>query len=113
MCNEKELIMSEFEAKAAIPTDLIQDFIELLTNKGSFDKWKAIKLGLKVAQWLADTFGNATVALQSGVPEGRVTNKKVADVLSAIIENEAVAKSAIPLWLLPVIIKLIAKWLLK
>lgn len=105
--------MADFEANAAIPTDLIQEFIELLTNKGSFDKWKAIRLGLKVAQWLVDTFGNNLVAMQAKVPEGRVTNKKVAEALSAIIANGNVAKAAIPLWLLPVIIKLIAKWLLK
>jgi hypothetical protein len=105
--------MSEFTASAAIPTDLIQEFIELLTNKGSFDKWKAIKLGLKVAQWLADTFSTSNIALASKVPEGRVTNKKVADALKAIVSTEPVAKSAIAAWLLPVIIKLIIKWMTK
>jgi hypothetical protein len=105
--------MSEFEIKVAVPTDLIQEFVELLSNKGAFDKWKAITLGLKVAQWLAETFGVSTVALAQKVPEGRVTNKKVADALSALVENGSVAKSAIPLWLLPVIIKLLVKWLAK
>jgi hypothetical protein len=105
--------MSEFEAKVAIPTELIQEFVELLTNKNGFDKWKAVTLGLKVAQWLAETFGGSSVALAQKVPEGRVTNKKVADALSALVENGSVAKAAIPLWLLPVIIKLVIKWLAK
>jgi hypothetical protein len=105
--------MSEFTTKVAIPTDLIQEFVELLTNKGAFDKWKAITLGLKVAQWLAETFTGSSVALAHKVPEGRVTNKKVAEALSSLVSNEPVAKSAIAAWLLPVIIKLIIKWLAK
>lgn len=103
-----------FETKVSIPTDLIQEFIELLTKKEAFDKWKAITLGLKVAQWLVDTFSGSITAMSANVPEGRATNKKVADALSALINNDqTVAKAAIPMWLLPVIIKLVIKWLAK
>lgn len=105
---------AEFEAKVAIPTDLIAEFVELLTNKKSFDKWKAIQLGLKVAQWLVETFGGSPIALTAKLPPGtRMSNKKVADALTALSSGDSVAKAAIPIWLLPIIIKLVIKWLAK
>jgi len=103
---------AEFETKVAIPTELIKEFIDLLNSKDGFDKWKAINLGLKVAQWLVETFGDSQVTLQSKVPEGRVTKKKVADALQGVLDGGPSAK-AIPLWLLPVIVKLITIWLTK
>jgi hypothetical protein len=110
----RRFFMSDFSAKVAIPTDLIQEFIALLSDKANFDKWKAITLGLKVAQWLVETFAGSAVTLSANVPEGRVTKKKVAEALSAIVNIEQpVAKAAIPMWLLPVIIKLVIKWLAK
>lgn len=105
---------AEFEAKVAIPTELIAEFVQLLTNKQSFDKWKAIQLGLKVAQWLVDTFGGSPIALSAKLPPGtRMSNKKVADALTALSSGNSVAKAAIPIWLLPIIMKLVIKWLAK
>jgi hypothetical protein len=91
---------AEFETKVAIPTELIKEFIDLLNSKDGFDKWKAINLGLKVAQWLVETFGDSQVTLQ---------NK---DALQGVLDGGHSAK-AIPLWLLPVIVKLITIWLTK
>lgn len=103
---------AEFQAQVAVPTDLIKEFVELLTNKGSFDKWKAITLGLKVAQWLVDNFGGVSAA-STKIPEGRATTKKVAEALTALTEKGVTSKAAIPMWLLPIIIKLVIKWLAK
>lgn len=103
--------MSDFEAKVAIPTDLIQEFVELLTNKEAFDKWKAIRLGLKVAQWLVDSFGVAS-ADPSGHPE-EMTEEQLAETLKPYAAENAVVASAFPVWLLPIIIKLVIKWLAK
>lgn len=105
--------MPAFEIKVAIPTGIIQEFIQLLTSKEAFDKWKAISLGLEVAKWLSDNFGICAMSADNKTPPGRMTNKKVAAALSAVIANGPVAKSAIPLWLVPIIIKLLAKWLAK
>lgn len=106
--------MSDFNASVALPTELIQEFVQLLSDKKNFDKWKAITLGLKVAQWLVETFAGSAVTVSANVPEGRVTKKKVAEALSALVStNQPVAKAAIPMWLLPVIIKLVIKWLAK
>jgi hypothetical protein len=106
--------MSEdFQAKVAIPTDLIQEFVELISNKDKFDKWKAIALGLKVAQWLVDTFANTSIALGEGIPEGRISQKKVAEALSTLANDGVVAKGAIPAWLLMAVIKLVINWMAK
>ena len=106
--------MSDFNASVALPTELIQEFVQLLSDKKNFDKWKAITLGLKVAQWLVETFAGSAVTVSANVPEGRVTKKKVAEALSALVSTvQPVAKAAIPMWLLPVIIKLVIKWLAK
>jgi hypothetical protein len=106
--------MSDFNASVALPTELIQEFVQLLSDKKNFDKWKAITLGLKVAQWLVETFAGSAVTVSANVPEGRVTKKKVAEALSALVStDQPVAKAAIPMWLLPVIIKLVIKWLAK
>jgi hypothetical protein len=106
--------MSDFNASVALPTELIQEFVQLLSDKKNFDKWKAITLGLKVAQWLVETFAGSAITVSANVPEGRVTKKKVAEALSALVNtDQPVAKAAIPMWLLPVIIKLVIKWLAK
>lgn len=102
---------AEFEAKVAIPTELIQEFIQLLTNKESFDKWQAIKLALKVAQWLVDSFGGLS-ATAEGKPE-ELTEEQLADALKPYASEGAVTASALPVWLLPIIIKLVIKWLAK
>ncbi len=104
---------NDFEAKVAIPTELVQEFVELLVNKNKFDKWKAITLGLKVAQWLVDTFANTSLALTNGVKEGRVSQKKVAEALSTLASSDTTAKGAIPAWLLIAVVKLVINWMSK
>jgi len=56
--------MSDFNASVALPTELIQEFVQLLSDKKNFDKWKAITLGLKVAQWLVETFAGYQAGYQ-------------------------------------------------
>jgi hypothetical protein len=109
---QKEVRMSaEFETKISLPIDLIQEFVELLTNKESFDKWKAIQLALKVAQWLVDSFGGLS-ATAEGKPE-ELTEEQLAEALKPYASEGAVTASALPVWLLPIIIKLVIKWLAK
>lgn len=104
---------SDFEAKVAIPTELIQELAEMLLNKDKFDKWKAITLGLKVAQWLVDTFANTAITLSEGVQDGRISQKKVGEALSALATSDTTAKGAIPAWLLIALVKLIINWMTK
>jgi hypothetical protein len=109
---QKEATMSaDFEAKVSIPTDLIQEFVELLTNKESFDKWKAVRLALKVAQWLVDSFGGLSAPAEDKPEE--LTEEQLAEALKPYSVEDAVVAKAIPVWLLPIIAKLIIKWLTK
>ena len=105
--------MPASEIKVSLPTGIVEEFVQLLTSKEAFNKWKAISLGLEVAKWLLDNFGISVMSSENKTPPGRMTNKKVAAALSAIAASGPVAKSAIPLWLLPIVIKLLAKWLAK
>lgn len=97
---------------AAIPSDLIKEFLALLNGEVPFDKWKAIKLGLKIAQWAYETFGDAFTSASAKPPAGtRVSKKKLVEALKAISADGDVSAKSFPIWLIPIILKLVLKWL--
>jgi hypothetical protein len=96
----------------SIPTDLIREFIDILSGKTPFDKFKAVKLGLQLAQWAYDTFGDVFTAASVKAPPGtRVSKKKLIEALKALSDKDEVSAKAFPVWLIPIILKLVLKWM--
>ncbi len=106
--------MSDVKALSAgfpteIPTEHFGFLVEVLTGKGSFDRFKAAKAAYDAAGYLLGRFLGQASAESVAKPK-KASKKAIADALKALQSGEASVK-AFPAWLIPVLLDLAAKWL--
>lgn len=93
------------------PDDAVRDLISMLLGTEIFNKWKAIRSAIQVTEYLMQ-FAEEVFS-SKGVKSARVSKKGIAEALSKIrqINSEPSIKSFdIPIWLLPILLRLIVKW---
>lgn len=85
---------------------------DMLTGKTPFDKWKAIYAAMDVSSYLmkyaADTYSDKAIRAS------KVSKKAVGQVLEKLVEGKRKPSTTtfdIPVWLLPILIKLVVKWI--
>lgn len=85
---------------------------DMLTGKAGFDKWKAIYAAMEVSAYLMK-YAASTYSVKA-IRAPKVSKKVVGQTLEAMIDRKkkpAAATFDIPVWLLPILVKLIAKWI--
>jgi hypothetical protein len=85
---------------------------DMLTGKVAFDKWKAIYAAMEVSAYLmkyaADTYS------AKAIRASKVSKKVVGQALEKLVEGKRRPSAAtfdIPVWLLPILVKMILKWI--
>lgn len=85
---------------------------DMLTGKETFDKWKAIYAAMEVSAYLmkyaADTYS------VKAIRASKVSKEIVGQILEKMVENKRKHTAAtfdVPVWLLPILVKLIVKWI--
>ena len=101
-----------FSAKiSTFPLDAAKLLADMLTGKAPFDRWKAIYSSMELATYL---MGCAVdVYATKSVKAARISKKKIGEALESLVNHKSkpsAASSDIPVWLLPILIKLILKW---
>lgn len=102
-----------FSVKAAgFPTESVTIIIDMLRGTIPFEKWKAIKAALEVITYMM-SFAADTYSVKA-VRAPKASKKVIADTLekSLLKQNSDVKALSfdIPLWLLPILIKMLLKW---
>ena len=95
------------------PVESASMIVDMLRGKTPFDKWKAIYAALElitfITSYAADTYSSKSVRAP------KMSQKVIADSLEAIIVKKKGGITAssfdIPVWLLPILIKLLLKWI--
>ena len=101
-----------FSAKfSTFPMSAAKLLAEMLTGKVPFDRWKAIYASMELATYL---MGYAVdVYATKSVKAARISQKKIGETLDKLVNQKskpAASSFDIPVWLLPILIKLILKW---
>ena len=85
---------------------------DMLTGKVAFDKWKAIYAAMDVSAYLmkyaADTYSAKAIRAP------KASKKAVGQALEKLVEGKRSPSTAafdIPVWLLPILVKLVVKWI--
>ena len=94
------------------PDSDFKDLISMILGTESFNKWKAVISAIHVAEYLMQFFTEEAFSAK-GVKSARVSKKAIAEALSKIsnARSEPSIKSfEIPIWLLPVLLNLIVRW---
>jgi hypothetical protein len=95
------------------PVESASMIVDMLRGKTPFDKWKAIYAALElitfITSYAADTYSSKSVRAP------KLSQKVIADALEAAIAKKKGGVTAssldIPVWLLPILIKLLLKWI--
>ena len=95
------------------PVESASMIVDMLRGKTPFDKWKAIYAALElitfITSYAADTYSSKSVRAP------KLSQKVIADALEAAISKKKGGVTAssldIPVWLLPILIKLLLKWI--
>ena len=97
---------------AGFPMESVRKLAEMLTGKSEFKRWEAIYAAMEIATYLMQ-FASESYAVKS-IKAAKVSKKSVAEALQKIIDNKekpVAASFDIPVWLLPILVKLIIKWI--
>ncbi len=102
-----------FKAKAAqFPTEAACTLVDMLRKKVPFDKWKAIYAAMELITYLMSYASDAYSTKSVRAPKASV--KVIASTLESVANrSKQVSTSSfdIPVWLLPILIKLLLKWI--
>jgi hypothetical protein len=85
---------------------------DMLTGKAKFDKWKAITAGMQIMTYLA-SYASDLYGVKA-IKASRISKKEVGETLDKIVSNKgkiAAASFEIPVWLMPILVKLVLKWI--
>ena len=85
---------------------------DMLTGKSKFDKWKAVTAGMQVLTYLV-TYASELYGVK-GIKASKISKKKVGEELEKIAASKgkaAAASFSIPVWLMPILVKLVLKWI--
>ena len=97
---------------AGFPMESVRKLAEMLTGKATFKRWDAIYAAMDIVTYLMQ-FAAESYAVKS-IKAAKVSKKSVALALQKILDSKekSVAVSFdIPVWLLPILVKLIIKWI--
>lgn len=103
--------MAAATAKGIFPEDTAKKLIDMLKGKIPFSRWEAIDAALDLSKYLTGLFGGDTGASAKSFKAPRLSKKAVIDVLSAYTDKSTTTAKALPVWLLPLLLKLGQKWL--
>lgn len=103
-----------FKVKAeGFPTESVTLIIDMLRGTIPFEKWKAAKAALELITYMM-SFAVDTYSVKA-VRAPKASKKVIADTLEkAITKHNSEIKASsfdIPLWLLPILIKMLLKWI--
>lgn len=85
---------------------------DMLTGKAKFDKWKAIYAAMEVSTYLMKYAVDAYSV--KAIRGSKVSKKVVGQTLEALVEKKKKPTAAafdVPVWLLPILVKLVLKWI--
>ena len=85
---------------------------DMLTGKTKFDKWKAITAGMQIMTYLA-SYASDLYGVKA-IKASKISKKEVGETLDKIVSNKgkiATASFEIPVWLMPILVKLVLKWI--
>lgn len=97
---------------AGFPMESVRKLAEMLTGKAVFKRWDAIYSAMDIATYLMQ-FAAESYAVKS-IKATKVSKKTVALALQKILDNKEKTVAAsfdIPVWLLPILVKLVIKWI--
>ncbi len=94
------------------PESSFKDLISMILGTESFNKWKAVISAIHVAEYLMQFFVEEPFS-SKGIKTARVSKKAIAEALikiSTTSSEPSIKSFEIPIWLLPVLLNLIVKW---
>lgn len=110
----KDMAPKTFSIKSTkFPVESAATIVDMLRGKIPFDKWKAIYATLElitfITSYAADTYSTKSVRAP------KLSKKAIADSIEKCIvkKKEGISASSfdIPIWLLPILVKLLLKWI--
>lgn len=100
-------------SSSSFPTASATLIIDMLRGKVKFDKWKAAHAALELITYMMSYAADAYSIKAVRAP--KASKKLVADTLEKAISSKGNGVKAssfdIPVWLLPILIKLMLKWI--